>query len=157
MTQPTETPTPKKKSRKVLIGIVAAVLVVAAGGGAVAWRRSHAPTPAAEEKPSGPQGLLSLEPFVVNLADRGGSRFLRASIRVIVESPEHAEHVQKNDIALMRVRSTILELLTQQTADRLVTVEGKTALRHAIAEHLEPVLDDTKVTDVLFSDFVVQF
>ena len=57
----------------------------------------------------------------------------------------------------MRVRSTILELLTQQTADQLVTPEGKAALKKAIGEHLETLLEDTEVTDVLFSDFVVQF
>ena len=122
-------------------------------------RGAAAPADAAADphKASGPAGLLSLDPFVVNLADQGGSRFLRVSIRLLVGSPEHAEHLQKDDVTLMRVRSAILDLLTEQTADRLVTADGKTALRQAIAARVEPVLDDTKVTDVLFSDFVVQF
>ena len=162
MTQTTETPAPKKKSRK-LIGIVAGalILVLVAAGAAIALRARGAAVPADASadahKASGPAGLLSLDPFVVNLADQGASRFLRVSIRLIVGSPEHAERLQKNDVTLMRVRSAILDLLTEQTADRLVTADGKTALRQAIAARVEPVLDDTKVTDVLFSDFVVQF
>jgi flagellar FliL protein len=160
VTQANTPEAPKKKSRKGLIVIMAGVLVLAAGGGAAAYWRMRAPAAkpaAAEHRPTGEQGLLTLEPFIVNLADQGGSRFLRVSIRLIVASREHAERVQKDDVALTRVRSAILDLLTQQTADRLVTVEGKTALRQAIQTRVEPVLDETKVTDVLFSDFVVQF
>jgi flagellar FliL protein len=159
VTQTNESPVPKKKSRKGLIAIVAGVLILAAGGGVTALRRFRAPAPTAPSGHPSPdqQGLLTLEPFVVNLADQGGSRFLRVSIRLIIGSRERAERVQKDDVALTRVRSAIIDLLTQQTADRLVTPDGKTALRQAIASRVEPVLDDAKVTDVLFSDFVVQY
>jgi flagellar FliL protein len=157
VTEDARSPTPKK-SRKKLFVIVFAVLALIAGGGAVGFKLLRHPAPAHDATPeSGPQGLLSLDPFVVNLADQGGSRFLRVNVRLVVGAPEQAERVQKNDIALMRVRSSILELLTQQTADKLVTPDGKAALKHAIATRVEPVLEGTKVTDVLFSDFVVQF
>jgi flagellar basal body-associated protein FliL len=79
------------------------------------------------------------------------------SARLVVASPAAAEHAQKNEVLLMRVRSSILELLALQTADALVTPEGKTALKAAITERVNHVLEGTKVTDVLFSDFVVQF
>ena len=75
----------------------------------------------------------------------------------MLDSPEEAEKIQKNELLLVRIRSSILELLTQQTADQLVTSEGKATLKTAIAEHLEPLLEDTEVEDVLFADFVVQF
>jgi flagellar FliL protein len=136
---------------------MAIAVVVIAGGGTVAFLTTRGPErEAATVKPT-EHGLLSLEPFVVNLADEGGSRFLRVSVRLVVETPEQAEHVQKNEVVLVRVRSTILELLTQQTADHVVTAEGKAALKQAIAERAAAVLDGAKVTDVLFSDFVVQF
>lgn len=138
--------------------MIAFVAVVILGGAGVTafWATYHtsseAPTPTSAER-----GLISLEPFVVNLADPGGSRFLRVSVRVIVESVEQAERIKKSDVMLTRARSAILELLTQQTADQLVTAEGKAALKAAIAEKIEPMLEETKVVDVLFSDFVVQF
>jgi flagellar FliL protein len=137
-----------------------AVLVVAIGGGGVAaFFMKRGPARAASITPAEPaeHGLLSLEPFVVNLADAGGSRFLRVSVRLVIESLEQAERVQKNDVALIRVRSGILEVLTQQTADTVVTPEGKAALKKIIAARAEAALDGTKVADVLFSDFVVQF
>ena len=50
----------------------------------------------------------------------------------------------------------ILELLTLQTSDALVTTAGKTALKKAIAERVSTAIEDVKVFDVLFADFVVQ-
>ena len=60
-------------------------------------------------------------------------------------------------VVVSRIRSEILELLTQQTGAALVTPEGKAALKTAIGARLAPVLEGGKVIDVLFSEFVVQF
>jgi flagellar FliL protein len=158
------TPAPKDpaakggKSKLLIIG----ALVVLGGGGAGAYFVMRAPAAPAGQKAAvaakpKESGLVTLEPFTVNLADKGGSRFLRLSVRLVVESPEAGEKTQKNNVLLARVRSSILELLAQQTADTLVTPEGKAELKTAIAEHVKEVLEDTKVTDVLFTDFVVQF
>lgn len=150
---------PRGKRR--LIVIAATAVIVLGGGGVTAFWATHRTASAEEDsKPASTaveHGLVSLEPFVVNLADQGGSRFLRVSVRLIVESVEEAERLKESDVALTRARSAILELLTEQTAERLVTAEGKAALKEAIGTKLEPVLEGTKVVDVLFSDFVVQF
>jgi flagellar basal body-associated protein FliL len=57
---------------------------------------------------------------------------------------------------MLRTRSAILELLSTQVATRLVTPEGKSEVKKAIAEQASRLLG-VKVTDVLFSEFVVQF
>jgi flagellar basal body-associated protein FliL len=44
-----------------------------------------------------------------------------------------------------------------QTSDALVTPGGKTQLKKAIGEAVGAALENVKVVDVLFSDFVVQF
>jgi flagellar FliL protein len=155
---PSTPASPKKaggRGRLFAVAMVVLVLVIG-GGGTAAFFLTRGPARAAPAKPV-EHGLLSLEPFVVNLADTGGSRFLRVSVRLVVDSVEQAERVQKNDVTLVRVRSIILELLTQQTADSLVTAQGKIALKTAIAARAEAALDGIKVVDVLFSDFVVQF
>jgi flagellar basal body-associated protein FliL len=58
---------------------------------------------------------------------------------------------------MMRARGAILELLTVQMSDALVTPGGKSELKKAIAERVGEALEHVKVVDVLFSDFVVQF
>jgi flagellar protein FliL len=155
----------KSGGKKRLLIIIIAAVVVLGGGGAGAFFMMRKPAAETEEgakdkhkakQKDAEPGLLSLEPFTVNLAD-GGSHYLRLNVRLLVGTPAAAEKMQKNEVLVMRVRSSILELLAQQKADELVTPEGKTELKHQIAEHMKEVLEDTEVADVLFSDFVVQF
>ena len=146
----------KGKSPVMLIVVVALVVASGAGAGAFWYARRSAP-PAAKAEHTSDRGVVTFEPFVVNLADPGGSRFLRISMQLLVKDAEEAESIQKKPALLMGTRSAILEVLTTQTSDRLVTAAGKTELKKAIAEHAGHVLEETKVIDVLFSDFVVQF
>jgi flagellar FliL protein len=149
---------PAKKGGSKLMMIVIAIVVLGAGGGG-AWWFMRGPSVKAEEKEPDPaeRGLVAFEPFLVNLADPGGGRFLKATIQVVVGSKEEALHLKETPVLLMQARSAILELLTLQTADTLVTPEGKQALKDAIKERIGKALGKVKVVDVLFSEFVVQF
>jgi len=97
------------------------------------------------------------DPFVVNLADAGVSRFLRVKVQLVVSGVAKAEEMTKSAVDQSRARSLILELLTTQTSDVLVTPDGKAALKKAIAEQVGHALSHIEIVDVLFSDFVVQF
>jgi len=103
------------------------------------------------------RGLVSFEPFVANLADPGGQRFVRATVQLVVGNAEMALEMTETPVLTMQARAIILELLATQNADNLVTPEGKVALRQAIAERVAEALHEIEVVDVLFSDFVVQF
>jgi flagellar FliL protein len=149
----------KKRGKGLLLAIVAVVLLAAAGGGAWWWmRRGGATVEAApKEPPLETRGLLTFEPFMVNLADEGGTRFLKANISLVVEDAETAKKLEESPVVVSRVRSDILELLTEQHAPTLVTPDGKDALKAAIKTRVSHALEDKKVIDVLFSEFVVQF
>lgn len=159
MSEPTPTPeVPKKKSRKpLMIGAVAIVLI--AGGGGAFWymRPAAATADAAPSHAAVERGSIPFDPFVVNLADSGASRFLRVTLSLLVEDVETAAHLKENPVAIMQARSAVLELLTLQTSDRLATPDGKATLKKAIADRIFTVMDGLKVVDVLFSDFVIQF
>ena len=158
MSEPTAAAAPAKKSRKLLVMILGGVVVLGGLGGGAVWytRRAPAAGEAAHVKPP-ERGILAFEPFVVNLADPSASRFLRTTVQLIVTSELEAEHVKKTPVVMMEARGAILELLTVQTSDALVTPGGKTKLKKAIGEAVGPALEHVKVVDVLFSDFVVQF
>jgi flagellar basal body-associated protein FliL len=94
---------------------------------------------------------------VVNLADTGATRFLRATLSLVVQDEEQAKEMEENAVEKARIRSAILELLAEQQADALVTPEGKTELKKHIAERIEHAAHELKVVDVLFSEFVIQF
>lgn len=102
-------------------------------------------------------GTLALAPFTVNLADTDASRFLRVSIQLVVDDEREVKRIEVDTLRQARVRSAVLELLTQQSADRLNTPEGKRELKQAIITRATTALQPAKVTDVLFADFVIQF
>jgi flagellar FliL protein len=150
-----DTNEPAKQGGKMTL-IIAAVAVLAAGGAGGYWYMHRGAAPKHAEEPATEHGIVTFEPFVVNLADPNSARYLRTTVQLVVSSKTQAEHVSESPVVLMQARSAILELLTQQTSDRLVTIDGKAALKKAIAERVGAVLGETKVVDVLFSDFVVQ-
>jgi flagellar FliL protein len=100
--------------------------------------------------------MVHFDAFVVNLADTGGARYLRLTLALVVEGEQTAIALTDEGVLRMRVRSSILELLAQETGARLVTTEGKAALKLAIAERASQAAEGLKVSDVLFSEFIVQ-
>lgn len=151
---------PVRRKRGVMKTIlIVTTLMVTLGGAGGAWWVLGSSTEAAEagEPALEARGVVAFEPFLVNLADLGGNRFLKATIQIVLESPEDAAHIAETPVVVMHLRSAILELLTQQSASALVTPEGKDALKQAIQARTTPLLGDRKVLDVLFSEFVVQF
>jgi flagellar protein FliL len=171
-------PAPVKKSglvKWIVIGLVAVLFL--GGGGAAAWwfflrtppaeqgaegaegegaaADAEAGTPK-EQKPKG-DGIIAMDQFLVNLADKDASRFVRVKLGLVVESKEEGKKLSEEEVVKARLRSAILELLSQQTSDHLVTPEGKSELKKLIAERSNAALGEKKVLDVLFTDFVVQF
>jgi len=159
-------PAPAKKSRGKLIPIVVAVLVLGGAGGGAYWyfvarpaalAASGGEVPHAAEPEPEPTGVVTLEPFVVNLADPGGTRFLRVSLALVVKSEVEATELGESRVVTGRIRSSLIELLAQQTSSVLVTPEGKAALKKAITAEVAHAAHGAEVSDVLFSEFVVQF
>jgi len=157
-TTPEPAPAPKKKRGfgKLLL-IVIPMLLIAGGGGWWYLAGSGGAVAAEETSNIEERGVVPFEPFLVNLSDEGGNRFLKATIQLVVESEAEAKHVEANTALMSHARSVILELLTEQKAQALVTTEGKKKLKEAIASAVATVLKKQKVRDVLFSEFVVQF
>lgn len=155
----------KPKSKLPLIAGAAVLVLAGAGGGGYWWWSHRAPAdPKAAEAPKKVEphtpedaGVVSFEPFVANLADEGGTRFLRASLKLVVEGAETAKEVEENAVERAQLQSAILETLTVQTAEALVTPEGKKELKKQILDKTGHLLHSAKVTDVLFTEFVVQF
>lgn len=147
---PAEVAVKPKKSKKLLI-IVALAAVVGVGGGVYAMRRPSG------EAAAPTRGLVAFDPFVVNLADPGGMRFVRVTMQIVTYDEKGAKDVTESVLDMKESRSAILEILSQQLAADLVKVEGKQALKKAIVARLSKQIKETKVIDVFFSEFVVQF
>ena len=103
------------------------------------------------EQPLGP--ICPLETFIVNLADKGGNRYLRVTMDLELGNPELQAEITKR---MPQIRDSILMILPSKRFDDISPVEGKTALRDEILEKLNSLLTSGKITNIYFKEFVVQ-
>lgn len=177
------------KSKKMLIIILGAVLVLALGGGGAFFFISKQRAAAAEgedavpEKaaahsgPKTPPAYLPLDNMVVNLADPGGEKVAQIGITLEVADAHASDTVKA---FLPTIRSGVLMLISQRTAEELLSPEGKSKLAKDILREAsipfgggedahgseEPAPkkkaakkdahSDMPVVGVLFSSFIVQ-
>ncbi|MDR3411053.1 MAG: flagellar basal body-associated FliL family protein [Formivibrio sp.] len=184
-------PPAKVKSKKMLIIIVSVVLLLVLGGGGaflfISKQRAAAaaalaedggdapaqPTAAEHGKESVLPVYLPMDNMVVNLADAGGERVAQVGITLQVRDEKATESVKAY---MPTIRSGVLMLLSQRTAEELLSAEGKQKLIEDIlvecskpfgggAEDPAPVAGkkvrkkaavEYPVVGVLFSSLIVQ-
>ena len=158
-----------------LLAVVAGVVIATVGIGGVVYylvRTGRSPVQGgtlgkAEAVTPATTHAMVLEPLLVNLADAGGSSYLRVALTLRVadasdkkgsqtKDGKNKDDKNSSDEAAAAVRDTVLTVLGRQTADGLLAADGKehlkVALKTALAEHNA----DLKVMDIYFTDFLVQ-
>ncbi len=165
-TQETE---PKKKSPLKLIIILLLILVVLGGGGFFAYLKFLAPKPKAtkaqvinqdeEDTESESENVpkvgqvFDLEPFIVNLADKKETRYLKVKISLELKGKKITEEMNKR---LPQVRDIIIEILSNKTYEELATLHGKEHLKNELMIRLNSILKTGSVKHVFFTEFVMQ-
>ncbi len=104
--------------------------------------------------------VIELQPYVVNLADAEGSRYLRVTINVGVggeEGEEKEEKEEKTDpLFTARVRNAMLAVLTTKSSEEVLTVEGKAKLRKELLRAARKASEEPKVVAIYITEFIVQ-
>jgi flagellar basal body-associated protein FliL len=146
--------------------IISVLLLIAANVGFWFYRikvqERTVPVMAAAQAPAQQQSeSVALEPFVVNLA--AGEGYLKVAMTLVVRSPEPASQTAQKSkrapheiLGSAVVRDSILSTLSAQDAATLLTVEGKEALKKALKSALEAKAPGVDVTDVYFTEFLVE-
>ena len=175
---------PVKSKKMIIIGALVGLILVGAGGGFWFMKQraaaaedggEEAPKAAAHDTKATPPAYLPMDNMVVNLADPGGERVAQIGITLVV-ADEHTSGTVK--AFLPTIRSGVLMLVSQRTAEELLTAEGKEKLAKDILREASIPFgggeDDAEeeasakkkkkkkahaeypVTAVLFSSFIVQ-
>jgi len=151
-------------SKKGLIILVVCFVIIALAVGAglyVFWGKVSDPaTGKGTEEVAGKEEakvkiktLLSMETFVVNLADPGGKRYLRVTISIEIDDQDFMEETKKS---VPQMRDKVLMILPTKTFKVIRTSSGKDALRKEIIAQLNPLLKNCKITNLYFQEFVIQ-
>jgi flagellar FliL protein len=169
---------PKKKSKLpmigsgvvVLVGAVVALWYLGVGPFKASGAKHSEANAAVEEEHGGGHGeaadeggkgghepgksnILALEPFIANLADDGGRRYLKATFQVDFGTADVPPAMQAR---LPQTRDLLLTLFTSKTFDEIRTPEGKQQLREDIFARVYHVLDRDLAKAVYFTEFIVQ-
>lgn len=168
---------PAKGNKKILIIAIAAVVVLGAGAGAFFFLKGKPASHATEEAPKaeaaaaegahgspaeakgahgeakkgGASDLIALDPFIVNLQDNSGTRYLKLSLSLEVEGRQDEVTSQT-----VRIRDSLIVLLSSKSYSDIGTVEGKYQMRDEIVARVNQFLTKSKVKSVYFSDMVIQ-
>ena len=158
---------PKKKGKLLLIVLI--ILIAVAGAAAFMWLRfgaaSKANKPDATEVSAKEHGdenkdakdgagtVYNLDPFIVNLQDNSGTRYLKLTINLeLAPSSSTAELAAKT----AKIRDALIVLLSSKSYADIGTVEGKYQLRDEIVARVNQFLVKSHVKTAYFTDFVVQ-
>jgi flagellar FliL protein len=171
---------PAKKSKKklfIIVGAVVVVLLIAggsyfflfSGGGGEEGADEHAEASEDDghggkkevkkdshgnviEASSGPE-ILKFDPFIVNLTNTAGNRYLKISISLEMESAAAEESRGKT----AQIRDSIITLLSSKSYADVGSVSGKYQLRDEIAARINLIVTEGKVKSVYFTEFVNGF
>lgn len=147
-----------------LIGVLMVLMLGMGGGLFLMWNKISAINLQANANAGGQSGqeanleqplgtIYALNTFIVNLADKGGNRYLRVTMDLELGIPELESEITKR---LPQVRDAVLMILPSKRFEDISSVEGKQALRDEILAILNGFLVQGEITNIFFKEFVVQ-
>ena len=150
---------PKKNSPLILIVLAVNVVIALAAVGYVlmssggAEASEEAGEPAMAEVDPTNYIMAEMQPFVVNLNEPEGTRYLKLNLTVRLRSEEVTKRF---GLLKPAVRDRFVTHLTSLALKDVRTSEKKAELREALVELANEVLPRGSVLEVYFTDFVVQ-
>jgi len=150
-------------SGKIRIFILAGVLVLAlAGTGFFVLKGKSGDEKHKQPEPE-PEHLMTLEPFILNLADADSARYLKMEVSLGVKGEVpgggggHGGHGGGGeDPKVTVIRDTIIRVTSSHTYRELLSAEGKEKLKKEIQEAIEHAVKGLEVSNVYFTSFAMQ-
>lgn len=157
---------PKKRSPLKLIILAVVVLLVLGGGAGGAYfffftkggghgegKKAESEQSEAKKGKAEKAILKNMDPFIVNLTDAQGTRYLKAVIQLELDSELAAQEI---DEKIPPIRDDIISLLSSKSFEDISTEPGKRELKRAMLERTNKYLQKGQVTRIYFTEFVVQ-
>jgi|WetSurMetagenome_2_1015567.scaffolds.fasta_scaffold212166_1 flagellar protein FliL len=159
----------------ILVGLVLVLVLVMGGGMFMIYTKLSpaSPKPVVPEteaevipdkaKPEEIGAVVSMDTFIVNLADPGGNRYLRVTMDLELAGKAEAGKAAAGKAAgdevtkrMPQIRDAILMILPTKRYADISTTEGKTALREEILNAVNGLLASVEISRIYFKEFVIQ-
>lgn len=156
-------PVNKKKSKLIILSVLVVLVIGLAGGGYWSYSRylstegsgdSHeVHGTLGDQSHPVPGELISLEPFLVNLANPGGRTYLKVKIELEASDKTAVGEIEQS---MPRVRDAIILLLSSKTYEDVANLQGKEQLRQEILAKLRTLPGGQDLIGAYFTEFVSQ-
>lgn len=159
----------QQKGIMMLIGLNTLLLMIFGAGGAyMVWVQSSQPEIVATQAPMEVAGTddnpvtdyagavgpkRTMKPFVVNLADPGGDRYLRAAVEVELTTEDMA---QEFDHRKGRIRHEVIAFLSSLRFSQTQGAQNKEEIRNGVLNRVNAQMSSGRVLGVYITEFVVQ-
>lgn len=162
----------EKKGGGKLIIIIIVLVVLLFGGGFAGWwfflsgsdeapaeKEEPAQTEEADKKAEGegeqkPGTIVDMKPYVVNLADPGGKRYLKLTMAVDAGNEKLRQEIESR---MPQIRDSILLLLTSKKYEDVAAAAGKIRLKNELLKVINRYLKGAgAVHAIYFTEFVIQ-
>jgi flagellar FliL protein len=144
------------------LAAVAGGVWLAHSGRAAKWCKRPAIL-TAKAQPAMATHIVTLEPFLVNLADSGGQSYLRVAMVLRVQDAAgtvKAEAGAKDDAAASEekaaARDTILAELSRMSAEELLAADGQQQMKQRVKTALAARTPAIVASEIYLTDFLVQ-
>jgi flagellar FliL protein len=97
--------------------------------------------------------IHTIEPFVVNLNEPGGSRFLRIGVSLEMGDEKHREVVESRMVPL---KDVLISELSSLDVEQISSKRDKERLREDLLESVQGVTSRAAVRQIYFTEFMVQ-
>ena len=160
-----EQPAPKKSKLKLIIILLIVILLVG-GGVFAAYVMFLKPSPQQMGQNNGgpvkPQAfetaeigpLYPFETFIVNLADAGGSRYLKVTLQLELDGTKNL--TEELDNRKPQLRDAILTVLSSKRYEEINSAQGKLILKKEIIRRVNNLLPKGQIRQVYLTEFVAQ-
>jgi flagellar protein FliL len=146
--------------KKLIPFVLVAVVFGGAGMGAASLLKKPA-APAHGEEPekkdgekSAEKAIVTLEDFIVNLADTSEQRYLKSTVALeMTGAPVGEEEMKKISPEL---RDAVLTVMSRRTMRDLQAPNGKQSLKDDIKKEINRVMGEKRVVAVYFTAFAMQ-
>jgi len=148
--------TPKKKAslwKWIIIGVVAAGIVGGGAGGYYFFAKKKGETKTVEAVKPAIGQLWPMDPFIVNLTDNNGERYLKLVMQLEVSGKDCAAEL---DQLTPKLRDSVLDLLSAKSYSDIMGISAKQRLRDEITMRINRFLSTGEVVKVYFTELVIQ-
>jgi flagellar FliL protein len=93
------------------------------------------------------------KPVIVNLAETNGERYLKVMFSIEMEEMDVVEELEAKKPQIMDM---LINILSAKTLDSIATTSGRNMLRQEIIDKINALLENGRISNIYFTEFVVQ-